>query len=63
MLNALPKTAQPEARSARHDIRLAATRQDAERALGQFIATYLVTEKTSNNRIRSPLIFIGMHLI
>jgi transposase-like protein len=40
VLNALPKSAQPKAKSALHDIWQAATREDAERAFDQFIVTY-----------------------
>jgi transposase-like protein len=40
ILNALPKSAQPKAKSALHDIWQAATREDAERAFDQFIVTY-----------------------
>ncbi len=40
VLNALPKSVQPKAKSALHDIWQAATREDAERAFDQFIVTY-----------------------
>ena len=40
VLNALPKSAQPKAKSALHDIWRAGTRKDAERAFDQFIITY-----------------------
>lgn len=40
VLNALPKSVQPKAKSALHDIWQAATRDDAERAFEQFIVTY-----------------------
>ena len=40
VLNALPKSVQPKAKSALHDIWQAATREDAERAFDQFIITY-----------------------
>ncbi len=40
VLNALPKSIQPKAKSALHDIWQAATREDAERAFDQFIVTY-----------------------
>ena len=40
VLNAMPKTVQPKAKSALHEIGQAATREDAERAFDQFIATY-----------------------
>ncbi|MGH8168334.1 MAG: IS256 family transposase [Woeseiaceae bacterium] len=40
VLNALPKSVQPKAKSALHDIWQAPTREDAERAFDQFIATY-----------------------
>ncbi len=40
VLNALPKSAQPKAKSALHDIWQAETREDAERAFDQFIITY-----------------------
>lgn len=40
VLNALPKSIQPKAKSALHDIWQAATRDDAERAFEQFIVTY-----------------------
>jgi transposase-like protein len=40
VLNALPKSVQPKAKSALHDIWQAATREDAEQAFDQFIETY-----------------------
>ena len=40
VLNALPKSVQPKAKGALHDIWQAATREDAERAFDQFIVTY-----------------------
>ncbi len=40
VLNALPKSVQPKAKSALHEIWQAATREDAERAFDQFIVTY-----------------------
>ncbi len=40
VLNALPKSVQPKAKSALHDIWQAATREDAERAFDRFIVTY-----------------------
>ncbi len=40
VLNALPKSVQPKAKSALHDIWQAATREAAERAFDQFIVTY-----------------------
>jgi transposase-like protein len=40
VLNALPKSVQPKAKSALHDIWQAPTREDAERAFDQFIVTY-----------------------
>ena len=40
VLNALPKSVQPKAKSALHDIWQAATREEAERAFDQFIVTY-----------------------
>lgn len=40
VLNALPKSVQPKAKSALHDIWQAATREDAERAFDQFIVIY-----------------------
>jgi len=40
VLNALPKTVQPKAKRALHEIWQAATREDAEQAFDQFIATY-----------------------
>jgi transposase-like protein len=40
VLNALPKSVQPKAKSALHDIWQAATREDADRAFDQFIVTY-----------------------
>jgi transposase-like protein len=40
VLNAMPKSVQPKAKSALHDIWQAATREDAERAFDQFIVTY-----------------------
>jgi len=40
VLNTLPKSVQPKAKRALHDIWQAATREDAERAFDQFITTY-----------------------
>jgi transposase-like protein len=40
VLNVLPKSAQPKAKRALHDIWQAATREDAEQAFDQFIETY-----------------------
>jgi transposase-like protein len=40
VLNALPKSVQPKAKSALHDIWQAATREDAERAFDRFVVTY-----------------------
>ncbi len=40
VLNALPKSVQPKAKRALHDIWQAATREDAEQAFDQFIETY-----------------------
>ena len=40
VLNALPKSAQPKAKEALHEIWMAETRADAQRALDQFIHTY-----------------------
>jgi len=40
VLNAMPKSLQPKAKSALHEIWQAATREDAERAFDQFIVTY-----------------------
>lgn len=40
VLNALPKSVQPKAKRALHDIWQAATREDAEQAFDQFIVTY-----------------------
>lgn len=40
VLNALPKSVQPKAKSALHDIWQAATREDAERTFEHFIVTY-----------------------
>jgi len=40
VLNALPKSVQPKAKSALHDIWQAATREEAEQAFDQFIVTY-----------------------
>jgi len=40
VLNALPKSVQPKAKRALHDIWQAATREDAERAFDQFLVTY-----------------------
>lgn len=40
VLNALPKSVQPKAKSALHDIWQAATREDAEKAFDLFIVTY-----------------------
>ncbi len=40
VLNALPKSVQPKAKSALHDIWQAPTREEAERAFDQFIVTY-----------------------
>jgi transposase-like protein len=40
VLNALPKTVQPKAKRALHEIWEAATREDAERAFDRFIETY-----------------------
>ncbi len=40
VLNAMPKTVQPKAKSALHEIWQAATREDAEQAFDRFIATY-----------------------
>jgi transposase-like protein len=40
VLNALPKTVQPKAKRALHEIWQAATREDAERAFDRFIETY-----------------------
>lgn len=40
VLNALPKSVQPKAKSALHDIWQAPTREQAEQAFDQFIATY-----------------------
>ena len=40
VLNALPKSVQPKAKSALHDIWQASTRKDAEQAFEQFIVTY-----------------------
>ena len=40
VLNAMPKSIQPKAKSALHQIWQAATREDAERAFDQFVITY-----------------------
>ena len=40
VLNAMPKSIQPKAKSALHEIWQAATREDAERAFDRFIVTY-----------------------
>jgi transposase-like protein len=40
VLNALPKSVQPKAKQALHEIWQAATREDAEQAFDQFIVTY-----------------------